>query len=82
MKRFNKNDKLLVRLFLISLAVLAAMHPAGAGQVVAGAARIVAAVLEAAADNTGAALTLAAIGVGYVQLRKLAHRIPATATAH
>lgn len=70
MKRIAKNDKLLVRLFLAALLVLAAMNPAEAGQFAAGTARIIAAVLEAAADNTGAALTAAGIAYAWHLIRK------------
>ena len=78
MKRFNKNDKLLVRLFLATLLILAAMHPEATGRLVTGSARIIAAVLEAAADNIGAALTAAAIVYTWRKLHTLTRR---TATA-
>lgn len=74
-----RTDKLAVRLFVVALGVLAAMYPAEAGQLVAGTARIVAAVLEAAADNTGAALAAAGIACAWHQIRK--HTRPATAHA-
>lgn len=75
-----KTDKLLLRLFLAALVILAAMNPGAAGDLVAGTARILAAALAAAADNTGAALTAAGIAYTWHQLRKHTRR-PATAHA-
>lgn len=68
MARHRRNDRLLLRLFLATLVILAVMHPAGTGAIAHATATAVLAVVNGVAQAAAAAPTAALLAAGGLYL--------------